>query len=232
MSIGLYSLNKSAVKKSASVDTHTHKRGEGKGGKGTRTASHNKQRGNEGQHNKGREQAEGAHNKQAEQRKEGGEGGGEKAHKNPTLARKRAGTTKHNRQQSKTAAAETTEAGQPPGGTNTHLSHGQEGRKGWGGLEEGEGRGERQKDRKEEGGVPSYACRVHGPTGEKKRGASSYNHVSRITPEVRGGGLKLSAGLDEVSNCGCKQPSQWSHMDLLNDVCTSSPGSMNLLFSG
>jgi hypothetical protein len=91
---------------------------------------------------------------------------------------------------------------------------------------------DKRTGRKREGGVPSYACRIHGPTGEKKRGASSYNHVSRITPEVRGGGLKLSAGLDEVSNSGCKQPSQWSHMDLLNDVCTSSPGSMNLLFSG
>ena len=77
MSICLYSQNKSVVKKSASIDTHTQV-GEGKGGKGTRTASHNKQRGNEGQHNKGREQAEGAHNKQAEQRKEGGEGGGRK----------------------------------------------------------------------------------------------------------------------------------------------------------
>ena len=150
--------------------THTHKRGEGKGGKGTRTASHNKQRGNEGQHNKGREQAEGAHNKQAEQRKEGVEGGGEKAHKNPTLARKRAGTTKHNRQQSKTAAAETTEAGQPPGGTNTHLSYGQEGREGWGGWEEGEG-GERQKDVKEKGGRSPKLCMPHpwNYRGEEKR---------------------------------------------------------------
>ena len=63
---------------------------------------------------------------------------------------------------------------------------------------------DKRTGRKREGGVPSYACRIHGTTGEKKRGASSYNHVSRITPEVRGGGLKLSAGLDEVSNCGCK----------------------------
>ena len=231
MSIGLYSLNKSAVKKSASVDTHTSggrgKEGREQGQPATTNNGETKDNTTKAE-NKQREHTTSRPNKE----RKGGKAGGRKHTRTQPWHAKEQAPPSTNRQQSKTAAAETTEAGQPPGGTNTHLSHGQEGRKGWGGLEEGEGRGERQKDRKEEGGVPSYACRVHGPTGEKKRGASSYNHVSRITPEVRGGGLKLSAGLDEVSNSGCKQPSQWSHMDLLNDVCTSSPGSMNLLFSG
>jgi hypothetical protein len=72
--------------------THTHKRGEGRR-EGTRTASHNQQRGNKRTKQQRQKTGKGAHNTQAEQRKENG------------VACRRAIGAKQNRQQSKTTAA-------------------------------------------------------------------------------------------------------------------------------
>ena len=57
---------------------------------------------------------------------------------------------------------------------------------------EGGKRRKKEKERKRtgrtrEGDVPSYAFRIHGPTGEKREGVPSYTQVSRVTPREGGG---------------------------------------------
>ena len=159
--------------------SHTHKRvggGEGREQGQPATTNNGETR---GANNKGRQQAGGAHNKQAEQRKEGGEGGGKKAHRNPTLARKRAGTIKHNRQQSKTTAVEKSEAGQHGKGTNTLLRVRRGGERGRVGGKRGK-KEEERRDGKEKGGEVSqamHAASMGPPGGREERRTQLYASI-------------------------------------------------------
>jgi hypothetical protein len=62
---------------------------------------------------------------------------------------------------------------------------------------EGGKRRKKEKERKRtgrtrEGDVPSYAFRIHGPTGEKREGVPSYTQVSRVTPREGEGGVLIT----------------------------------------
>ena len=158
------------------VHTHTQEGGGWK--EGTRTASHNQQRGN-----KRKKTGRGAHHTQAEQRKENGRAG-EKAHRNPTLARRRASSAKRSRQQSKNTAARKLKP-DSTGKEQTQLWG--LGRKGLGGWEKREGRGEEQDRTRREGGVPGYANRIHEPTGkEEERCTQLYTRIQDRTNRLYG----------------------------------------------
>ena len=59
----------------------------------------------------------------------------------------------------------------------------------WGGKRGKKAKDRRRTGRRREGDVPSYAFRIHGPTGEKREGVTSYTQVSRVTPREGERGL-------------------------------------------
>ena len=145
------------------------------GGKRTRAASHNKQRENERKSNKGRQQAEEAHNEQAEQRGWERKERGRKVWKEHTGTR---GTQKSNSanqsiQQSKQHSSEKTEAGQQMERTNTHMS--------------------------------PKPCILHPWAHQrgKREGAPSYIQVCRIAPRDRGAGVVPSCSIPVPGLDGC-----------------------------
>ena len=173
----------------SSVHTHTHALTSGGrgGGREQGQPATTKQRENERENHTSRKQARGAHNKQAEQRKEKGGREGEKAH----AREPEPGQAEEQTAQSRTGAnnsSETTEAGQHREGTNTLLRMGWGGERVWGGK-----RGKTEEERKRTGrrreeDVPSYALCIHGPTGEKREGAPCTQLYSSIQGHTKRGG--------------------------------------------
>jgi len=62
----------------------------------------------------------------------------------------------------------------------------------WGGKRGKKAKDRRRTGRRREGDVPSYAFRIHGPTGEKREGVTSYTQVSRVTPREGGEGFNYA----------------------------------------